>query len=69
MDGAGLIQRHSERLGRRIDMRDRLVALQCPPLENRRFSGATGFGIEVFERQQNRVIRIAREGLDVVAAG
>ncbi len=38
-------------------------------LEDGRLGGAFGFGIVGFEREQERMIRIAREGLDVFFRG
>ena len=69
MDFAGLVQRDGQRLGRRLDVLDRLVPLQRPPLENRRLGSPPCFRLVGFQRQQQRLVGIAREGLEVLARG
>lgn len=41
------------------------VMFERPALEDGGFGGAFGFGIIGFEREQERVIGVTREGLDV----
>ena len=67
VDLAGFVQRDGERLGGRLDMLDRAVAFQRPALEDGGLGGAFGFGIVGFEREQERLVGVAREGLDVLA--
>ena len=50
-------------------MLDGAVAFERPALEDRRFGSAFGFWIVGFEREQERVIGIAREGLEVLFQG
>jgi len=46
---SGLIQGNGERFRRRLDMRDRAVALQGPPFKDGRFTGTLRLGIVVFK--------------------
>jgi hypothetical protein len=46
-------------------MFDGTVMFERPALEDGGFGGAFGFGIIGFEREEKRMIGIAREGLDV----
>ena len=49
VDLAGFVQGNGERFRRRLDMRDRVIALQRPPLEDGGLRGALGLGIVVFK--------------------
>jgi hypothetical protein len=42
---AGLVEGDGKRLRRRLDMGDRLIALQRPPLEDGGLAGALALGI------------------------
>ena len=67
VDLAGLVERDGEGFGGRLDMLDRPVPFERPPFENGGLGGASRFRVVVFEREQKRLVGVARESLDVVA--
>jgi hypothetical protein len=67
VDLARLVERDGEGFGGRLDMLDRPVPFERPPFENGSLGGAIRCRVVVFEREQERLVGVARERLDVVA--
>jgi hypothetical protein len=69
IDPAGFVERNGQRFGRGLDMLDRTVALQSAAFKDRGFGRAFGFGVVGFEREQQRMVRVAEEGPEIIAPG
>ncbi len=65
----GFIETDEQRFRSRLDAFDGLVAFDGALMEDRRFGGAPGVRIVVFEREQERVIGIAGKGAEVLLRG